>query len=209
MAVSLVDILAVFRADIARCDNVIAHAHANDPDGRPFFSVEDLRQITIGAFLNMFIAWETFLESSFIDFMTGSATIGGKQPVKYVSPPSAEQAHKLLIGTQRYFDYGNHDNVRKMARIFFEDGYPYEPRLSEIFSDLADLRTMRNASAHITSTTQNALESLALRIFGEPKVGIDLYRMLTAPYPQNRSGDTVYTVFRDKLLIAATLIAQG
>jgi len=81
----------------------------------------------------------------------------------------------LVIGVQRYFDYGNHDYVRRMVNMYFENGYPYEPHLSAVSSDLADLRTMRNASAHITSTTQTVLESLALRIFSRPSGSFDNY----------------------------------
>lgn len=47
-----------------------------------------------------------------------------------------------------------------------------------------DLRTMRNASAHISSTTQTALESLAQRIFRTPRPGIVLYDLLMAADPK-------------------------
>lgn len=205
----LADILAAFRTEVDQCNSLIAHAHALNPSGHPLFPITDQRQITIAAFLNMFISWETFLECTFIGYMTGASTIGGRFPVKYVSPNNAGAARAMVIGTQRYFDYANHENVRKIARMFFENGDPFEPHISAMIQDLADLRTMRNASAHITSTTQTALESLALRTFGQPKTGIDLYRFLTALDPRSNSGDTVFAVSRDKLLLGAELMAKG
>jgi hypothetical protein len=205
----LADILAAFRAEIAQCDNLIAHAHAVDAAGNPILPAADKKQITVAAFLNMFIAWETFLESSFAGYMTGEATTSARLPLKYVSPPHTDAARAMVIGTQRYFDYGNHDNVRKVARMFFQNGEPFEPHISSMNGELADLRTMRNSSAHITSTTQTALEGLASRIFGSPRPGIELYQLLTSTDPRTPGGLTVLAVYRDKLLTAADLIARG
>lgn len=205
---AIADILTALQAEVAQCNRLIAHVHALDHGNQPIMPALDQRQVTVAAFLNMFIAWETFLEKTFIDYMTGEATIKGRYPVRYVSPPSMEAARAIIIGTQRYFDYGNHENVKKVARMFFENGDPFEPHISAMISELADIRTMRNASAHITSTTQTALEGLALRIFAQPKPGIGLYQLLISPDPRTHTGDTVFTGYRDKLLTAAGLIAQ-
>lgn len=206
---SLSDILAAFTIEINQCDSLIAHAHAVDLAGNQILPVVDQKQITVAAFLNMFIAWETFLESAFAGYMTGMATTSGRFPVKYVSPPNTDAARTMIISTQRYFDYGNHENVKKVARMFFQNGEPFEPHISGMIGDLSDLRTMRNSSAHITSTTQTALESLALRMFGSPQPGIDLYKLLTSTDPRLKGGQTVISVYRDKLITAAGLIAQG
>ncbi len=93
--------------------------------------------------------------------------------------------------------------------MYFHQGYPYEPHLSAIFADLSDLRTMRNASAHISSTTQTALESLALRIFSQPLPRIGLYEMLTMNDPRSTAGETVFVTYKTKLIVTAELIAQG
>ena len=118
-------------------------------------------------------------------------------------------AHALVIGVMAYFDFAKHDNVRRLVKMYFENGYPYEPHLSAIFSDLQDLKTMRNASAHISSTTQTGLEGLALRIFGRPQSGTTVYRILTATDPRSAGGDTVFVAYRSKLLVTAELIANG
>jgi hypothetical protein len=205
----LIDTLNAFRADVRQCDDLIAHVHAVDGAGNAILPLLDRRQITVAAFLNMFIAWETFLESAFVAYMTGEATTSGRLPVRYVSPQNSDAAKAMVIGTQRYFDYGNHENVKKVARMFFENGDPFEPHISSLIGDLADLRTMRNSSAHITSTTQTALESLAVRLFGAPRPGIDLYQVLTSNNPRTPGGITILAAYRDKLIVGATLIAQG
>lgn len=201
--------LSTLRTKSAQCDSLIANAHRLDVAGAPLFPQIDREQITVAAFLNLFVAWEEFLESAMSQFMIGASTLSGVPPVKYISPPDADAAKKMLIGGNRYFDYANHDLVRRMAQLYFQNGYPFEPHLSSIVSSLADLKTMRNSSAHISSSTQVALEGLAQRIFGIPKPGISLYVMLTAVDPRSTIGNTVLAEARDTLLVTAQLIANG
>ncbi len=205
----LAQALADFQADVQQCESLVAHAHATDPAGQSLLPLSDRRQITAAALLNMFVAWETFLERALAIFMTGGATLGGAQPTKFVSPPSEEAAQSMVIGVNRYFDYGNHDFFRKLVSIYFLNGYPFEPHMAAISGDLADLRTLRNASAHITSTTQQALESLYLRIFGTPNPGVDLYSFLLSLDPRSNANETVFLAYRNKLVVAAQLIAYG
>jgi hypothetical protein len=207
--VPLILVLAEFKVCISQCESLIVSAHRTDANGSSLFALLDQQQITIAAFLNLFIAWEKFLETSLTNLMIGEATLSGTPPVRYVSPQTLDAAREMVIGVMRYFDYANHDNMRKMVKLYFERGYPYEPHLSAILSDLADLRTMRNASAHITSTTQTPLESLAMRISGRPMPGIDLYQLLTMIDPQSATGGTVFETYKNKLIVTAELIAQG
>ena len=206
---SLAQVLAAFQASASQCDSLIANAHKTDAAGVALLPALDQRQITVAAFLNLFMSWETFLEDSLTKLMAGSPTISGRVPVRYVSPPTAEAARLLVIGVQRYFDYGNHDNVRRIVHMYFDKGYPFEPHLSAINTDLCDLRTMRNASAHISSTTQAALESLAQRVFSTPQPGIDLYSLLMTTDPRSAVGNTVFAESHEKLLVVAGLVANG
>jgi hypothetical protein len=207
--VSLAQTLSEFKASVAQCESLISNAHRVDAAGSPILPPLDQQQITVAAFLNMFIAWEGFLESSLAKLMTGSPTINGTSPIKYVSPLTIDAAKVILIGVGRYFDYGNHANVQKIVRMYFERGYPYEPHLGAIFSELEDLRAMRNWSAHITSTTQRSLEALAARILGQPSPGIDLYSLLTMIDPRSPSGETVFASYKTKLIVVAEIVAQG
>lgn len=206
---SLTVVLATFRSKAAQADSLVSNSHQTDTRGIPFFSVNDRHQITVAAFLNLFIGWEEFLEAALSNFMSGASTLSGTLPTKYATPSTLQNARAMVMGINRYFDYANHEYVRKMVSLYFQDGHPFEPHLSAIASDLADIRTMRNASAHLSSTTQAALEALAQRIFSIPKPGIDLYTILTAVDPRSTAKNTVLANSRDKLLTAAELIANG
>lgn len=201
--------LGDFQGAVAQCDSLIANAHRSDAAGVEIFPESDRRQITVAAFLNLYIAWETFLETTTTALLSGAPTIGGGAPVKFAAPATRDAAHKMVIGINRYFDWGNHVNFRKMSEIYFDGGAPFQPHINAIQATLDDMRTMRHASAHISSTTQSALESLALRLLAQPSPGIDVYDLLTAIDPNSTAGATIYQTNRDALLATAGLIARG
>lgn len=200
--------LAAFTTTAAQCDNLIANAHQTDAAGINILPEIDRKQITSAAFLNLFIGWESFLEDVMATLLCGGVTLSGNPVVKFASPPNLSAAKAMLIGANRYFDYGNHDNINRIVKVYFDQGEPFQPHFSAIYSQLNDIRIMRNSSAHITSTTQTALEALALRLLGTPSNGIELYALLTANDPAT-PGATIYQTYRDTLLTTATLIATG
>ena len=60
---SLADTLATFQASALQCDHLIANAHHADAAGVAVLPALDQRQITVAAFLNLFVSWETFWRS--------------------------------------------------------------------------------------------------------------------------------------------------
>lgn len=201
--------LVAFQNGLAQCDSLIATAHVTNEIDAYHFAQRDRAQITVAAFLNMFIAWEAFIEASISDYMMGDSTIGGNAPARYVTPPTRTHSAKMVIHTGRYFDFANHENVKRLANLFFDAGYPFETPLNSMSQELSDLKTMRNACAHMSSTTKTSLESLAIKIFGSPKPGISVHEMLTSIDPRTNPNVSVYAAYRDKLLTAAAIIAQG
>jgi hypothetical protein len=206
----MAQILTEFQTAIAQCDGLVANVHRTI-GGAPILSVLDQKQITVAAFLNMFIAWEVFLESCFLEFIMGGHALNGSLPVRYVSPVDVLAANRFIRGVSlQYFDYAKHENVQTLSRMLFRDGRPFEPHISAAFTDLADAKTMRKWCAHKTSSTQTALDALALGVFGKPRAGIDLYTLLMTIDHRVRGGtQTVFATYRDKLLAFAHLIATG
>jgi hypothetical protein len=201
--------LAKFKSSVTQCDTLVAEAHKIDAAGAFLFSPISRAQITKAAFLNLFVAWETFLESSLMELMIGQPTISGQQPTRYVAPPHVDGARKILIGVMRFFDFGNHEFFRKIVLSYFDQGYPYEPHFGGIYSDLDTFRVMRNAAAHISSTTQTALDTIAVQITGTPNQNISLYTLLTTVDPRSGTGETIFATSKNKLVLVAELIAQG
>jgi hypothetical protein len=207
--VPLAQALVDFKARVAQGDSLIASAHRTDAAGTPFFTPLDQQQITVAAFLNMFIGWEEFLESSLLHLMAGYPTINGGLPVRHVVPPTPEHARLIVKGVSRFFDYSNHEFVRKIVEIYFDQGYPYEPHLAAIMQTMQDLKTIRNACAHVTASTHIPLAGLATRIAGQPVPDLTVYRILTMTDPRAGSAGTVLETYKTTLLVTAELIAQG
>lgn len=201
--------LAGLQSSISQCDQLIANAHVAHSASPSALTPRDVEQITEAAFLNLFIAWEEFVEAAIADFMTGCVTLNGSSPVRYVAPPSREHASKMVVHANQYFDYANHDRVKTIAGLFFDGGYPFASIISSISQELGDLKTIRNACAHMSSSTRNKLENLAVRIFGNPHPGINVYTLLISTDPRTNPRVTVYAAYRDKLVLAANLIATG
>lgn len=48
--------------------------------------------------MKIFIAWEYFLEQTFLDYMLGTASMSGKTIVRFVNPLDITHANSLLVG---------------------------------------------------------------------------------------------------------------
>ncbi len=191
------------------CNNLLAFAHQTDDSGAYLALPRQREQIIISSFLNFFLAWEMFVESSFLDYMMGESSIHGINPVCLVTPLNRQHALNMLIGTHRYFDFGNHHVVLTMARLFFQSGGPFGTYLPSVTQRRIDMRVMRNATAHISATTQTKLDLLAQRILGPSAIiPCKLYDFLLMQ-PTRVTGDTIFAQYQREIDVAAELIANG
>lgn len=204
--------LAAFRAALAHAHDLVSAAHRVDAAGAPLWNTAQQEAITEAAYLGLFIAWEAYLEGALIDYMLGEQSIRGRAIARWVSPASSNAACAMLIGTQKYVDYANPDIVRKLAKIMLAAGGPFEQVLSGIHADLLDMKTIRNATAHFTSTAATSLEALANRKLGAPqRSGITPYQLLVAidPDPAAPAGSTFLLSYSRTLEAAAVAIADA
>ena len=192
---ALIDRLNAFRQSVSDSRGLIVAAHAADAAGVPLWAAKHRTTITQAAFLSIFIAWEHFLESCFADYMTGEPSASGNLVTRWASPPSADHAKAMLIGTQKYADYGNPDIARRMAKLVFLAGQPFETVIASLSASLFDIRTIRNSAAHLSSTTSTALDSLATRLLQKPTTNITVYDLLLSTDPKSPTKGTVLSGF--------------
>jgi len=74
---------------------------------------------------------------------------------------------------------------------------------------LNDLKTIRNAAAHLSSTTSTQLDSLAGRLLGSPQTNITVSQLIFSIDPASITGDTIFTTYLTKLDIVAEGITNG
>ncbi len=206
---SLNDTLQKYKDHIVTINSYISIAHQQNSTGNYIHNQDTIKFITTSAFLKMFIGWETLLEESFIKYMTGFPTINGRNITCYVSPIDETHAHKILIGTQKYVDWANHEIVKRLSQLYFENGDPFYAHISAINMELSDLRTIRNSTAHLSSTTQRSLDGLASRKLGRTISNIDVYDLIMAIDPSTLSGSqTILQNYQDILECAAINICR-
>lgn len=180
---SFSDTEATLKQEFSKCISYISRAHSVTIAGNDILTSDEIRFITESSFLKAFIAWETFLERSFILYITGLPNKAGFIAIRHASPLSGEHAANMLKGTQKYVDWSNPEIVRKLANLYLQNGDPINSVISSINSDLFDLKTIRNAAAHLTTTTITPLNALAQRKIGTTTTNINVGDFIMTPDP--------------------------
>ncbi|MBF9219679.1 hypothetical protein [Hymenobacter ruricola] len=200
--------LQEFRNKVAAINNMIAAAHRVDGGGSFFFSGSERAAIVESGLVRLFIAWEHFLERSFILYLIGTRSGSGIRVKRYAFPVDEAHANKIVIGGMRFMEWGTPDSVRKLSKLYFKDGEPYETVLTSISSELSDLKIVRNAASHLSSTTSASLDNLILRKLAQPIIGGTVAYYVLAVDPNSSSGETMLQVYENILDMAAELIAR-
>ena len=111
-------------------------------------------------FLRAFIAWEAFLEDSFIIYLHGKKSPKGFSPKRYAMPKDTKHSMDLIFGGERYTDWASRDKVVARANRFFKNGEPYSSVLENIAQDLKEMKTIRNSIVHASVSSREKFKSL-------------------------------------------------
>lgn len=117
------------------------------------------------AFLQLFLAWEEFLEESFIRYLCGSASPSGQKFRRLIKPQSQETARTFLMVNRRYVDWTEPGMLRPLAESMFENGGSFSV-LSTAGRALREMRTIRNRIAHRSGSARTAFETLVRECLG-------------------------------------------
>lgn len=202
--------LADFRATNTEVVSYLNFANSKYANGS-YKLVRNLREfICESSFLRIFIAWETFLENCFVDYLLNEPSILNNRPAKWANPINKEHAQEIIIGNQRFMDWSNPESVRKISQIFFHQGYIFNTTLSSINAQLMDLKAIRNSAAHMSSTTSSKLDGVSARILNTPCTNYTAYKLLFSIHPHSAPANlTVLDHYLQILDIAAEQIANG
>ena len=206
----LVDTLTNYRASITQSTQNLNIAFNTDVGGAYIYSQPQRDFIIEASFLKVFISWENFLENSFLDFLLGEPSIRGTIITRHVTPTDRNHGHKILIGTQKYVDWANPEIVRRLSKLFFENTNPIETVISSIQTDIFDLKTVRNAAAHISSTTSHEIDALATRKLQRQCINFTVSQFILAFDPSAAvNTQTFLTSYTNLLDAAADNIANA
>lgn len=200
--------LATFRGSTSTYKGYINKAFTLDANGGYYLTKSEQAFVVESAFLRMFIAWETLLESAFIQYLLGAASGKGRIAQRHAVPQNGTHAHELLLGTQKYVDWANPEIVRTLAKLYFANGEPIGQVVASIQSDLFDLKTVRNAAAHLTNTTGHRLDAVASRRLSRTTSGISVTDFLLSLDPNVTTATTILDGYLGQLDVAAENIAN-
>ncbi len=205
----MLPLLTEFRNAINLSRRLIAAAHLMDAAGVYVWPDADRLIVVEASFLKVFIAWETIQESAFLEYMMGIASAAGNIIPRFVQPSDRDHAAKMLIGQGRFVDWSSPDPIRKLARNFLGNGEPFETVLASIHSDLIDLKTIRNAATHLTTTTSQPLNALASRKLQRSVSGMSAASLLLSTDPTSSTGSTIFDAYVSMLDAAAHSIIHA
>lgn len=158
-----------------------------------------------GAFLKLFMAFEKFLECSFICYMIGQAGNNGKTITRYVYPPTEEKAFDMLKGLSRFADFTNRETVIKLANNFFDGGGTYI-HLNGISVAFEEMKKIRNAISHVSIDSERTFLNLARAKLGSLPPNINTAVFLNTVMSGTTS--TFFVYYRDIIVTAINNISN-
>jgi hypothetical protein len=180
--------LNAFVRSVTECRHlaVDAHAWASPKPGHKRAMISPQRRDSMMelAFLRSFLAWETFLEESFVLYLGGQKPPKGRAPFRYSFPPNLGAAMEWVVPEgQDYATWTVASRVTERAQRFFRHGQPYAPVLRSNQSALDESRTLRNAIAHASASAQSKFETLVRNKIGAlpPKLTVGGFLGMVVP----------------------------
>jgi hypothetical protein len=119
------------------------------------------------AFIRMFLAWEDFLEESFIRYMRGARRSKGQQARPLTTVTSLDQARRVVAGERRrYADWYDPATILERARLHLKDGEPYASAIGPAMTHLDRMRIIRNRIAHRSQWALQQFTQLLRDLYG-------------------------------------------
>lgn len=158
------------------------------------------------AFLRTYLAWESFLEESFILYMLGQQPRRGRAPHRFAYPPSRRLAQDLISEGREYASWGGVAEVSSRAERFFRDGKPFSIVLRPNQHILNQTRTIRNAVTHSSPSATEKFESLVRLHLGSLPPNITVGAFLATVVPTTTPPLSFFELYVKKIEAAAMQI---
>lgn len=139
------------------------------------------------AFLRIFIAWENFLEESFLRYLLGARPPSGSMPRRFVNPRNMSHALDILVSDREYIKWNSASAVISRAERYFRDGFPYRNAIQAATVDLDNMNTIRNRIAHKSKISKEKFNNFVRRTFGHGRHGMTPGRFLLTSVNANTS----------------------
>jgi len=151
-----------FRRTLQDCSNLAEDAHQwSLPGSHPHIPRKRSESMIELAFLRAYLAWEVFLEESFVLYLLGMKAPRRAAPKRFTFPPSRRLAKEWIVPEGRPFAKWDANSVRVRAGRFFHGGKPFTAALQSNQYALDQAKTIRNAIAHESDEAREKFKTLA------------------------------------------------
>lgn len=169
------------------------------------YSIDIHSCVIDGAFLSLFMAFERFLQFSFLCYMMGQCGLNGNSFRRYVTPLNEENALSMIRGISKFADFTNRDTIVRLANNFFDDGGTYS-YLNSISNDFEEMKKIRNAISHISIESKKAFHSLVRTKIGSLPHNINTSSFLNTIIP--RTNTTFFIYYKETVVSAIDNISN-
>lgn len=155
----------------AEIDRVLVWSHHLPAASRWVAQLNELR------FVRATLAWEEFLEQSFICYLRGARSVlGHAYPLTTPAASNVTAALSLAIGTAPYGKWLNERWTLARAAALFAGTHPYIALSSPSFPEI---RAIRNRVVHRSETARQEFQRIVVSLHGAAKPGMTPGRLLS------------------------------
>lgn len=190
-----------------RTENLLTAARDFQRPNGAAIHVRDVEEIAGLALLKMTLAWESFVEDSFLRYLCGARSMAGVAPGLLVPKESTlENAFKALAGGSQFLGW-HPDSTVKRANKTFNAGAPYATAVGGAKSDLIEMADVRNRIAHRSDHSVDAFQTVVRNHLGFVPRGMTPGRFLLSVLP-GKGGLTALEHYSAQLIATAHLLAN-
>lgn len=154
------------------------------------------------AFLQMFRAWEAFLEDSSLAFMCGRLRCDSLSIACHIQTPNEETARGLVYQDRPYVEWTDVEKIVKRWNLFFPSTNLLASGISPARVELDQMAAIRNAIAHSSLLSRKKFQKVVQgQLGGKPAISRPA-NFLSAGYPQDPSR-TFFDRYADVLEVTA------
>lgn len=169
--------------------------------------VRDVEEIAALALLKLTLAWESFVEDSFLRYMCGAKSNAGIAPILLIPrQPSLQAAFNTLAGGSSYLGW-HPDSIIRRANSKFDAGAPYATAVAGAKSVLIEMAEVRNRLAHRSDHSVAAFQTVVRNHLGFVPRGMTPGRFLLTSLPA-MGGITTFDHYSAQLTATAFLVAN-
>lgn len=130
-------------------------------------------------FVRATLAWEDFIEQSFVCYLRGSPTISGRtQALAVTVSRNSTSAQTVAIGSRNHYGKWLNETwtLNRASSLFGGSSHPYISLASPTFPEI---RKIRNRIVHRSDSSRNEFQMVVTALYGSARPGMTPGRLLT------------------------------